>query len=115
MLVLFLYQENANCICCIKAPKKSTAKTKTIAKADWKEGFKKKQVGVADMTMLSKVNNEAINENLRKRFENAEIYVSDFEKDLLVKDKIRSIYLLFRYRLGFIFNVYFIYQALLNI
>jgi myosin heavy subunit len=27
------------------------------------------------MTMLSKVNNDAINENLKKRFENAEIYV----------------------------------------
>jgi myosin I len=58
-----------------KPPKKSTTKAQKFEKADWKEGFKKKQVGVADMTMLSKVNNEAINENLKKRFENAEIYV----------------------------------------
>ncbi|CAB4474879.1 hypothetical protein RhiirA5_351135 [Rhizophagus irregularis] len=55
-------------------PKKSTTKDRKFEKADWKEGFKKKQVGIADMTMLSKVNNEAINENLKKRFENAEIY-----------------------------------------
>ncbi|CAG8616843.1 14409_t:CDS:10 [Funneliformis mosseae] len=49
-------------------------KAQKVAKADWKEGFKKKQVGIADMTMLSKVNNDAINDNLKKRFENAEIY-----------------------------------------
>ncbi|CAG8541360.1 16426_t:CDS:10, partial [Acaulospora morrowiae] len=64
-------------------PKKAATKRKSLAgkaaakkieKADWKEGFKKKQVGVSDMTMLSKVNNEAINENLKKRFENHEIY-----------------------------------------
>ncbi|CAG8548975.1 7493_t:CDS:10 [Paraglomus occultum] len=55
-------------------PPKKKAQLQKIEKADWKEGFKKKQVGVADMTMLSKVNNDAINENLRKRFENGEIY-----------------------------------------
>ncbi|KAJ2770552.1 class II myosin, partial [Coemansia linderi] len=44
-------------------------------KADWSEGTtKKKQAGVSDMTMLSKITNEAINENLKKRFENADIY-----------------------------------------
>ncbi|KAJ2805195.1 class II myosin, partial [Coemansia furcata] len=44
-------------------------------KADWSEGTtKKKQAGVSDMTMLSKITNEAINENLRQRFENADIY-----------------------------------------
>jgi myosin I len=37
---------------------------------------KKKQVGVSDMTLLSKITNEAINENLQKRWQNAEIYVS---------------------------------------
>lgn len=37
---------------------------------------KKKEVGVSDLTLLSKVSNEAINENLKKRFENGEIYVS---------------------------------------
>ena len=36
---------------------------------------KKKEVGVSDLTLLSKVSNEAINENLKKRFENGEIYV----------------------------------------
>lgn len=43
-------------------------------RADWKEGVKKKQVGVSDMTLLSKITNEAINENLQKRWQNAEIY-----------------------------------------
>jgi myosin-1 len=36
---------------------------------------KKKEVGVSDLTLLSKVSNEAINENLKKRFEHGEIYV----------------------------------------
>lgn len=36
---------------------------------------KKKEVGVSDLTLISKVTNEAINDNLKKRFENAEIYV----------------------------------------
>ncbi|KAJ9092356.1 class II myosin [Naganishia friedmannii] len=45
-----------------------------FAKADWKEGFKKKQVGVSDMTLLSTISNESINENLKKRFQNGEIY-----------------------------------------
>ncbi|KAI8889340.1 hypothetical protein K501DRAFT_329147 [Backusella circina FSU 941] len=44
------------------------------ARADWKEGVKKKQVGVSDMTLLTKITNEAINENLQKRWSNAEIY-----------------------------------------
>ncbi|KAL9617144.1 MAG: hypothetical protein Q9160_008041 [Pyrenula sp. 1 TL-2023] len=35
---------------------------------------KKKEVGVSDLTLLSKVSNEAINDNLRKRFEHGEIY-----------------------------------------
>ncbi|KAJ2808469.1 class II myosin [Coemansia guatemalensis] len=44
-------------------------------KADWSEGTsKKKQAGVSDMTMLSKITNEAINENLKMRFHNADIY-----------------------------------------
>lgn len=37
---------------------------------------KKKEVGVSDLTLLSKVSDEAINENLKKRFENGIIYVS---------------------------------------
>lgn len=47
-----------------------------FAKADWQDGFKKKQVGVSDMTLLSTISNESINENLKKRFTNQEIYVS---------------------------------------
>ncbi|KAG6014011.1 class II myosin [Claviceps lovelessii] len=38
------------------------------------EATKKKEIGVSDLTLLSKVSNEAINDNLRKRFEDAEIY-----------------------------------------
>ncbi|KAJ6443079.1 myosin-1 [Purpureocillium lavendulum] len=38
------------------------------------EVTKKKEIGVSDLTLLSKVSNEAINENLKKRFEGGEIY-----------------------------------------
>ncbi|KAM0329158.1 hypothetical protein ACHAQA_004454 [Verticillium albo-atrum] len=38
------------------------------------EVTKKKEIGVSDLTLLSKVSNEAINENLKKRFEGREIY-----------------------------------------
>jgi myosin heavy subunit len=31
--------------------------------------------GVSDMTLLSTISNESVNENLKKRFENSEIYV----------------------------------------
>ncbi|KAK4691142.1 hypothetical protein P7C71_g5798, partial [Lecanoromycetidae sp. Uapishka_2] len=41
------------------------------------ESTKKKEVGVSDLTLISKISNEAINENLKKRFENAEIYGID--------------------------------------
>ncbi|KAH9932028.1 P-loop containing nucleoside triphosphate hydrolase protein [Epithele typhae] len=54
------------------APKKGAAGK--VAKADWKEGFKKKQVGVSDMTLLTTITNESINENLEKRWKNNEIY-----------------------------------------
>lgn len=49
---------------------------KAFAKADWKEGFKKKQAGVSDMTLLSTISNESINDNLHKRFQNGDIYAS---------------------------------------
>ena len=39
------------------------------------ETTKKKEVGVSDLTLISKISNEAINDNLKKRFENREIYV----------------------------------------
>ncbi|KAL2271027.1 hypothetical protein VTJ83DRAFT_398 [Remersonia thermophila] len=35
---------------------------------------KKKEIGVSDLTLLRTVSNEAINENLKKRFEGGEIY-----------------------------------------
>ena len=38
------------------------------------ETSKKKEVGVSDLTLISKISNEAINDNLKKRFENGEIY-----------------------------------------
>lgn len=46
----------------------------TTKQADWKEGFKKKQVGVSDMTLLTTISNESVNDNLQKRWTNAEIY-----------------------------------------
>lgn len=58
------------------------------ARADWKEGVKKKQVGVSDMTLLTKITNEAINENLQKRWQNAEIYVNELFNLLKLKLKI---------------------------
>jgi len=47
-----------------------------VRKAVFDSG-KKKEVGVSDLTLISKISNEAINENLKKRFENGEIYVSN--------------------------------------
>ncbi|KAK0946793.1 class II myosin [Friedmanniomyces endolithicus] len=44
-----------------------------IRKAAYETG-KKKKVGVSDLTLISKISNEAINDNLKKRFENGEIY-----------------------------------------
>ncbi|KAK9451618.1 P-loop containing nucleoside triphosphate hydrolase protein [Limtongia smithiae] len=38
------------------------------------ETTKRKEVGVSDLTLLSKVSEDAINENLKKRFENGLIY-----------------------------------------
>ncbi|WWC89069.1 myosin-1 [Kwoniella dendrophila CBS 6074] len=51
------------------------AKSAKVQKADWSEGFKKKKAaGVPDMTLLSTITNEAINDNLKQRFNNQEIY-----------------------------------------
>ncbi|KAF2756601.1 hypothetical protein EJ05DRAFT_532504 [Pseudovirgaria hyperparasitica] len=47
---------------------------KAISKKAVFEATKKKEVGVSDLTLISKISNEAINDNLKKRFENAEIY-----------------------------------------
>lgn len=48
-----------------------------VRKAVFETG-KKKEVGVSDLTLISKISNEAINDNLKKRFENGEIYASLF-------------------------------------
>ncbi|KAG0072126.1 class II myosin [Linnemannia elongata] len=55
------------------APK--SKKSNAPQKANFfQESIKKKSAGVSDMTLLTKVNNENINDNLKKRFENQEIY-----------------------------------------
>ena len=41
------------------------------------ESSKKKEIGVSDLTLLSKISNEAINDNLKLRFEHDEIYVRE--------------------------------------
>ncbi|KAG2350737.1 hypothetical protein BDR05DRAFT_943104 [Suillus weaverae] len=56
-----------------KTAPKSGGATK-VAKADWKEGFKKKQTGVSDMTLLTTIDNNSINDNLKKRWTAGEIY-----------------------------------------
>ncbi|KAL4957338.1 P-loop containing nucleoside triphosphate hydrolase protein [Aspergillus filifer] len=38
------------------------------------ESTKKKEIGVSDLTLLSKISNEAINDNLKLRFQHDEIY-----------------------------------------
>lgn len=55
------------------APSSGGAGKQQVKKAVF-ESTKKKEVGVSDLTLLSKISNEAINDNLKKRFENAEIY-----------------------------------------
>jgi myosin I len=60
------------------APKQtaeSTSRGKPQVKKAVFESTKKKEVGVSDLTLISKISNEAINDNLKKRFENREIYV----------------------------------------
>lgn len=53
-----------------QAPEKRSAK---IKKATFDSG-KKKEVGVSDLTLLSKISDESINDNLKKRFLNGTIY-----------------------------------------
>ncbi|KAK7205835.1 P-loop containing nucleoside triphosphate hydrolase protein [Myxozyma melibiosi] len=49
------------------------AKRAAVKKATF-DATKRKEVGVSDLTLLSKVSEEAINENLKKRFQNGLIY-----------------------------------------
>lgn len=48
--------------------------SKKPTKANWQDAFAKKNVGLDDMTLLSKVKNEDINDNLQKRFHAGFIY-----------------------------------------
>lgn len=57
-----------------KAPERAGGGGNARPKKATFDTTKKKQIGVSDLTLLSKVSNEAINENLKKRFEGAEIY-----------------------------------------
>lgn len=63
----------------VKRGGRSKAKTQTapaksgIQKAEF-DLTKKKEVGVSDLTLLSKITDEAINDNLHKRFMNGTIY-----------------------------------------
>ncbi|KAK9491828.1 P-loop containing nucleoside triphosphate hydrolase protein [Lipomyces doorenjongii] len=50
-----------------------SAKRGAVKKAVF-DATKRKEVGVSDLTLLSKVSEDAINENLKKRFENGIIY-----------------------------------------
>jgi len=59
-----------------KATSGRPANSKAVVRKAVFETSRKKEVGVSDLTLLSKISNEAINDNLRKRFEHQEIYVS---------------------------------------
>ncbi|KAK9459149.1 myosin-1 [Lipomyces oligophaga] len=54
-------------------PAQQPAKRNGVKKATF-DISKPKQVGVSDLTLLSKVSEDAINDNLKKRFQNALIY-----------------------------------------
>ncbi|KAF9293759.1 class II myosin [Mortierella antarctica] len=56
------------------APKQKKSSNAPQKANFFQESVKKKSAGVSDMTLLTKVQNENINENLKKRFENQEIY-----------------------------------------
>ncbi|ODV69829.1 myosin-5 isoform [Hyphopichia burtonii NRRL Y-1933] len=56
-----------------KAKQQQAPAKSGIKKAEF-DLHKKKEVGVSDLTLLSKISDEAINENLHKRFMNSTIY-----------------------------------------
>ncbi|CAI4907545.1 CFC_HP_G0034230.mRNA.1.CDS.1 [Saccharomyces cerevisiae] len=56
-----------------KVHQEPAKRSANIKKATF-DSSKKKEVGVSDLTLLSKISDEAINENLKKRFLNATIY-----------------------------------------
>ncbi len=52
-----------------------TGNSKSQIKKAVFDSAKKKEIGVSDLTLISQISNEAINDNLKKRFEHNEIYV----------------------------------------
>lgn len=56
-----------------KTARQQPPKRNGIQKATFDAG-KKKEVGVSDLTLLTKISDESINDNLKKRFENGTIY-----------------------------------------
>ncbi|SCV00461.1 LAMI_0G05204g1_1 [Lachancea mirantina] len=56
-----------------KAVEQPAKRSGQIKKATFDAG-KKKEVGVSDLTLLSTISDEAINDNLKKRFQNGSIY-----------------------------------------
>ena len=66
----FLRKRNRNRNKTAPPPKKSGG---VIKKAQY-DHSRKKEVGVSDLTLLSTISDESINENLHKRFENGIIY-----------------------------------------
>ncbi|CDR45677.1 CYFA0S19e01706g1_1 [Cyberlindnera fabianii] len=56
-----------------KAKTQPPPKRNGIAKATFDAG-KKREVGVSDLTLLTKITDDAINDNLKKRFQNGTIY-----------------------------------------
>ncbi|KAM9916693.1 hypothetical protein OXX80_013527, partial [Metschnikowia pulcherrima] len=56
-----------------KAKQQAPPAKSGIKKAEF-DLTKKKEVGVSDLTLLSKISDDAINENLQKRFMNGSIY-----------------------------------------
>lgn len=56
-----------------KGTKQQPAKRNGIQKATF-DAHKKREVGVSDLTLLTKITDDAIHDNLKKRFENGTIY-----------------------------------------
>ncbi|EMR11363.1 hypothetical protein PNEG_00390 [Pneumocystis murina B123] len=52
----------------------NNSKDNQVKKKTFYKEIKKKSIGVDDLTLLSKIGDETINDNLKKRFENKEIY-----------------------------------------
>jgi myosin-1 len=57
------------------AANKDRKKKEHVTKADWKSSYEtKKRIGVEDMTLLGRLDNNTISSNLELRFQHDEIY-----------------------------------------